>query len=46
MGDGGMTMLWTYLRRGPVVEAARVPDIIRDARAVAQAVWSSWSLVP
>lgn len=46
VGDGGMTMLWTYLRKGPVIAATKVADIIRDARAVAQDVGWTWSLVP
>jgi Domain of Unknown Function with PDB structure (DUF3857) len=46
VGEGGMTMFWTYQRKGPVVAAAAVPGIIRDAREVADQVWWTWNLIP
>ncbi len=44
--DGGMSMIWTYQRKGPTVAAANVANVIRDAREVGELVWWTWSLVP
>jgi Domain of Unknown Function with PDB structure (DUF3857) len=46
VGEGGMTMLWNYQRKGPVVAAEAVPGIIHDAREVADQVWWTWNLIP
>jgi hypothetical protein len=46
LADGAMTMTWVYQRKGPVVQASKAAEVIRDAREVGDMVWWTWSLVP
>jgi hypothetical protein len=43
---GGMTLQWTFTRKGPVIRAEDVPGVLTDADAVEGASWFTWDLRP
>jgi transglutaminase-like putative cysteine protease len=45
-GTGGMTLQWTFTRKGPVIRPDDVAAVLDDADAVEGASWFTWDLRP
>jgi transglutaminase-like putative cysteine protease len=45
-GTGGMTLQWTFTRKGPVIRPDDVAAVLDDADVVEGASWFTWDLRP